>query len=257
MRRLRVGDRLVRVRDEGEGKKPPLVCVHGAGASSVMWMDTVRRLAPRRRVVAPDLPGHGQSDRWHPPAEVSVAMYRDAIGTVCANLKIERVVLVGHSLGGLVALACAAAWPERVAGVAIVCAGAKLPVAPRLFERLEKDFSHVPEWLAKVAFSPSTPREIVDRWQGLLLTADQEISIADFRAVERFDGRSLAPRVKGPALILGGEDDLLTPPSLSRELAGAIPGAQLTLVPRAGHMLMLEQPEAWFSTLDEFLVAAT
>ena len=50
----------LRVRDEGEGKRPPLVCVHGAGSSSVVWMDVVRRLSPQRRVVAPDLPGHGQ-----------------------------------------------------------------------------------------------------------------------------------------------------------------------------------------------------
>ena len=74
MRRLKIGDKLLRVRDEGEGKKTPLVCIHGAGGSSVIWMDTVRRLSPKRRVVAPDLPGHGQSDRWHPPDEVSIAM---------------------------------------------------------------------------------------------------------------------------------------------------------------------------------------
>src|SRR5579859_1650259 len=117
MRRLHAGDRLIRVRDEGDSKKPPLIFVHGAGASSVLWMDAVRRLQHQRRVLAPDLPGHGQSDPWHPAAEVSIAMYRDAVGTVCSLSKVERAILVGHSMGGLIALAAAAAWPERVAGV--------------------------------------------------------------------------------------------------------------------------------------------
>src|SRR5438067_7498385 len=114
MTRLRIGDRLMRLRDEGEGPKTPVVLVHGAGSSSVVWMDAVRRIAPRRRVIAPDLPGHGQSDRWHPPPEVSIAMYRDAVGTICAQIKIPKVILVGHSMGALVALGAAAAWPERV-----------------------------------------------------------------------------------------------------------------------------------------------
>src|SRR3954468_1398381 len=117
MRRLRIGapndNRSLRVRDEGDGKKSPLVCVHGAGSSSVVWMDVVRRLSPQRRVVALDLPGHGQSDRWHAPDAVTIAMYRDAVGTVCAQLKIERAILMGHSMGALVALDAAAAWPER------------------------------------------------------------------------------------------------------------------------------------------------
>src|SRR5215475_27268 len=121
MRRLRVGDppnqKSLRVRDEGESSKTALVCVHGAGSSSVVFMDVVRRLSPSRRVVAPDLPGHGQSDRWHPPADVSIDMYRDAVGTVCALSKIERAILVGHSMGGQIAIAAAAAWPERVAGL--------------------------------------------------------------------------------------------------------------------------------------------
>ena len=61
MRRLKIGDRLLRVRDEGESKKPPGLFIHGAGSSSVVWMDAVRRLQTRRRILAPDLPGHGGS----------------------------------------------------------------------------------------------------------------------------------------------------------------------------------------------------
>jgi pimeloyl-ACP methyl ester carboxylesterase len=256
VRRLRIGDRSMRVRDEGEGRRAPLVCIHGAGGSSVTFMDTVRRFAAGRRVVAIDLPGHGQSDAWHPPEEVSIAMYRDAVGTVCANLEIERAILVGHSMGGQIAIACAAAWPERVAGVAVLCSGAKLPVAPRVFEIFERDFAHAPEWLARVSFSPATPRELVERWTGLLLTCEQPIAIADFRAVERFDATPLAPNVRAPALVLGGEDDLLAPPKLTHALAALIPGARAQVIARAGHQAHLERPDAYFSELEGFLVGA-
>jgi pimeloyl-ACP methyl ester carboxylesterase len=249
MRRLRVGDKLVRVRDEGEGKRAPLVCVHGAGASSVVWMDTVRRLAPRRRVVAPDLPAHGQSDPWH---EQSIALYRDAIGTVCARLGIERAILVGHSMGGLVALACAAAWPERVAGLVVVGASARMAVAPRVFEVLERDYARAPAFFARVSWSPSTAPELIARWAGLMLTAEQPVTVGDFRAV---DGHEAQPeRVRCPTLILGGADDLLVPPASVQALATAIRSARAVVVPQAGHMIMLEQPERYFAELDQFLV---
>ena len=257
MRRLRIGDRNVRVRDEGESKRPPLVCVHGAGSSSVVWMDVVRRLSPQRRVVAPDLPGHGQSDRWHPPDDVTVAMYRDAVGTVCAQLKIEKAVLMGHSMGALVALDAAAAWPERVAGLILVNGGLRLPVAPEVFVKLTGDFTRFGKWLSRVVWSPSTPLDVVERWGTVAFTADQEITLADFRAVERFDGTGLASRVRAPTLVLGGADDLMTPPKLTTELAAAIPGARAVVVPDAAHMLMQEQPERFFAELESFLITST
>jgi 3-oxoadipate enol-lactonase len=250
MTRLRIGDRLMRLRDEGEGQKPPVVLIHGAGSSSVVWMDAVRRIAPRRRVIAPDLPGHGQSDRWHDP---SIQMYQEAVGTMCATLKLTRVILVGHSMGAQIALACAAAWPERVAGLVLVAGGAQIEVTPRVFERLAGDFAKFPEWLARVAWSPSTPPELVERWRGISFTAERDVAEADFRAVQRFDGRPLCARVKAPTLVVGGAHDLMTPPALSHELGRAIANASLTLVADAGHWLMLEQPDAFHAAVDPFL----
>ncbi|HEX6839834.1 MAG TPA: alpha/beta hydrolase [Polyangia bacterium] len=257
MRRLRVGDRNLRVRDEGESKRPPLVCVHGAGSSSVVWMEVVRRLSPQRRVVAPDLPGHGQSDRWHAPDDVSIAMYRDAVGTVCAQLKIERAILMGHSMGALVALDAAAAWPERVAGLVLVNSGVRLPVAPEIFVKLTGDFTRFGKWLARVVWSPATPRDVVERWGTVAFTADQEVTLADFRAVERYDGAPFAPKVRAPTLVLGGEDDLMTPPRLTQELARAIPGARAVVVPEAAHMLAQERPERFFAEVESFLITST
>jgi pimeloyl-ACP methyl ester carboxylesterase len=257
MRRLRIGDRILRVRDEGESnQRPALVCVHGAGSSSVIFMDVVRRLSPRRRMVALDLPGHGQSDRWLPPSEVSIDSYRDAVGTVCAHLGIERAVLLGHSMGAQVALAAAAAWPERVAGLVLVNSGARIAVTAALFERLASDFARFGKWFARLLWSPSTPLDVVERWGAIALTAEPEIVEADFRAVERFDGEPLLARVTAPTLIFAGADDLLTPPKLAQALQTGIRGARAVVVPDAGHMVAQEQPETFFAELEAFLVTS-
>src|SRR5690349_6416934 len=120
-------------------------------------MDLVRRIAPGRRVVALDLPGHGQSDAWH---ESSIPLYRDAVGTMCAKLKLEKVVLLGHSMGGLIALGCALAWPERVAGLVLVNSGAHLRASSELVHAIEHDFASFPAYFNRLAWSPSTPKEL-------------------------------------------------------------------------------------------------
>lgn len=241
----------MRVRDEGdEARKAPLVCIHGAGASSVVWMDLVRRVAPRRRVVAPDLPGHGQSDRWHGE---SIEVYRDAVGTVAATLKLEKAVLVGHSMGGAIALACALAWPERVAALVLVCTGARLRVAKEVFAVLEHDWANVPEWLARMLFSPSTPREIVERWRAVLVGAEQDVTIGDFRACDGFDVRAELGRVRVPTLVVAGTDDLMTPPKRAEEIVAGLGNARLVVMPHVGHMAHLERPDEFHAALDPFL----
>ena len=103
------------------------------------------------------------------------------------------------------------------------------------------------------SFSPATPRDRVEKWQGLLVTCEPDILLADYRAIDRFDGASLAPKVRSPVLVVGGADDLLTPPAMSHALGAAIAGAQVTVLPEAGHFLVLERPDAFFAALEQFL----
>lgn len=259
MRRLRLGDpsnpRSLRVRDEGEASsKPALVCVHGAGSSSVMFMDVVRRLSPQRRVVAPDLPGHGQSDAW--PGDVTIDQYRDAVRAVCDELQLERVVLLGHSMGALVALAAAAAWPERVAALVLVNSGAHVKVAPEVFTRIAADFPRFGKWFSRLVWSPATSIDTIERWGAVALTADQATTAADFHAVAQYDATPLLARIDAPTLVLGGADDCSTPPKLSQTLAAGIVGARVVIVPDAGHMLAQEQPERFYAELETFLLAS-
>src|SRR5207253_146082 len=115
------------------------------------------------------------------------------------------------------------------------------------------DFARFPEFVSQAAYSPSTPREIVERWRAVIVQAPQEIALADFRLLDGYDVRDRLREVKLPALVIGGADDLLTPPKFQQELAAGLGNARAVVVPHAGHMPMHEQPEAVHAALEPFL----
>ncbi len=251
MRRLLIGDLRMRVRDEGDsGARAPVVMVHGAGASSVVWMDLVKRLAPARRVIAPDLPGHGQSDAWH---ETSIDLYRDAVGTMCAKLGVTKVVLVGHSMGAAVALACAAAWPERVTGLCLVGASERFPTDPAIVNVLDNDFEHAAQRLAPLQFSPATDGDLIARWTAVTIAASQQTTLADYRALDAWQAPPALAKLGMPVLLVTGSDDLLTPPRRAHELAARLANARVVIQQHTGHMCFLERPDEFNNLLDNFL----
>lgn len=226
--------------------------------SGVVWMDLVRQIAPARRILAPDLPGHGQSDPWH---EQSIDLYRDAVGTMCAHLQVPRVVLVGHSLGGIVALRCAVSWPERVAGLVLVASSAQMDVPEELWRSLDEELPSgedsevqtMPPSLAALAFSPATHPDVRARWQAVVMQACRRVVLADFALCRRLDILSQLDRVRAPTLIIGGSDDLLVSPQQLAQTQRAIHQAELVQIPDAGHLPMLERPAEFTAQLTAFL----
>lgn len=264
MRRLRIGPKILRVRDEPEpppshaGAPTPLVCIHGAGMSGVVWMNLVRQIAPARRIIAPDLPGHGQSDPWH---DQSIDLYRDAVGTMCAHLSVPRVVLVGHSLGGIVALRCAVSWPERVSGLILVASSAQMDVPEELWRSLQQELppgddsevQTMPPSLAALAFSPATHPDVRARWQAVVMQARRQVVLGDFALCRQLNLLSQLDSVRTPTLVIGGSDDLLVSPQQLAQTQRAIHQAQLVTIPDAGHLPMLEQPATFTAHLTQFL----
>ncbi len=297
MRRVRLGDgTLIRVREEPEDisrperpRRPdepdppdqvPLFCIHGAGMSSVVWMDLVRRLAPGYHVIAPDLPGHGQSSSRPSPSlspspSPSIDGYRDAVLDILAALRpaghtgphaTDRVVLLGHSMGAAIALRVALFAPDRVAGLVLFNGGARLRVGAatlkRLDEALPRDrfnddanpfIDRMPEALADLSFSPHTLPDLRARWQAVLLSAPRETILGDFRACDGFDVRGEVPGLRVPVLLIAGEHDLMVPPKILQGTADLIPGARLHLIAATGHLSHLERPEAVMEVLEPFL----
>lgn len=233
------------------GRKLSLVLVHGAGGTHMHWPAHLRRL-PDWNVYALDLPGHGKSAG---AGCTTIAGYRDAVFGFLQALGLEKVVLVGHSMGGAITLDFALHYPQRLAGMVLVGTGARLRVAPTILDGLRADFAAtagtLADWVHGLRVSAQTKRLYLQR----LLEATPEVVYGDFYACDHFDLRNDLPRIATPALVICGTADIMTPPRYSEYLTANLPNARLVLVPDAGHMVGLEAPEALADAVAEFLAA--
>lgn len=226
-------------RGPADGDGAPLVFIHGAGGSRLLWGSQLGSLANAYRVVAVDLPGHGRSDS---PGRTTIGAYAGVVATVLGHLG-SAAVLVGHSMGGGVAVQLALDWPELVAGLALLGTGARLRVAPALLAGLQANFGGCVQAIARMAFAAATAPAVRARGERALLATGAASLLGDFQACDAFDVRNRLGEIHAPCLVLCGEEDRMTPLRSAEALAGGIPDARLEVIPSAGHMAMLEQPE--------------
>ncbi len=227
----------------------PLVLVHGAGGNHMHWPAELRRL-PDAVVYSLDLPGHGKSDG---PGQPNIGAYAEAVHTFVDALGLPRFVLVGHSMGGAIALEYALHYAPRLAGLVLISTGGQLCVAPELLSDLRTDFARTTELLAVRTHAADVDPERLRLFVRRLREVGPEVLHGDFAACERFDRLADLHRVSVPALVLCGEADRMTPVESSRAMAERIPDAQLVVIPAAGHMVMLERPAEVAGLLTEWL----
>lgn len=233
----------------GVADQPPLVLVHGAGGSHLDWAPELRRLRGAR-VIALDLPGHGKSSA---PGRDSIPAYARDVITLLDALNIPRAVLVGHSMGGAVAQQAALDWPERVAGLALLGTGSKLPVDPALPDRIVSEPDAALDWLNERMWHPSASDDLRALGRALFAATPHAVVRGDYRACQRFDVRDRLEQIAAPALVIGAEDDCMVPLKFSRTLAERIPGARLVVIEGAGHMFPLEKTPQVVSAIERWL----
>jgi pimeloyl-ACP methyl ester carboxylesterase len=231
-----------------ETGRPPLLFLHGAGMDHTVWHFPARYFAHRgRAVLAPDLPGHG--DSAGPPLATVEAMAA-WVERLLAALDLEGAALVGHSMGAAVALAAAARSP-RVARLALLGAAPRMPVHPELLAAARGDRREagdlVASWghgaIGRMGGGPAPGLWLMDGARRLLDRAAPQVLATDLAACDRFDAAALAGTVRCPALVLVGAEDRMTPPREGRRLAGLIAGAELRELAGVGHMMMTERPD--------------
>ncbi|MBI3072108.1 MAG: alpha/beta fold hydrolase [Deltaproteobacteria bacterium] len=252
MRRVRVGDAEIAYRVSGDEptKRPPVVFVHGAAGSSLAWLSQLRAVSGVARALALDLPGHGHSPGG-PLASIGDARTH-LLGFLNA-LKISRATIVGHSMGGAVALDFALIHPDRVVGLALVSTSAKLGVSPAILHVIEHEWHALPRHFATVGFAPGTDADTIKRVADLLHATRPEIALADFRICNDFDLRSRLGEIASPAVVVCGDADLMTPLRHAEFLATHLKNATLVPVPGIGHMLPFEAPQVLNHALRTFV----
>jgi pimeloyl-ACP methyl ester carboxylesterase len=235
----------------GGTQDPPLVFVHGAGGNRLHWPPTLRRLA-RCHTLAVDLPGHGRSPIGK---DSGIDDYARRLTDWCAAVPVHRPVLVGHSMGSAIALAAALQAPAALAGLVLVGAGPRLPVNPALLEGVAQPetFAAAVDQIIRWSFSAEAEGRLVERARASMLETGSAVLAADLRACDAFDVAARLGEIHLPTLIVVGRSDHMTPLQLSEALRAGIAGARLEIIETAGHMVMLEQPQAMALALGSFL----
>jgi pimeloyl-ACP methyl ester carboxylesterase len=226
-----------------------LLLIHGAGGSHLVWPGAVRSL-PGATVYALDLPGHGRS--WG-RGRSSIADYARVVVEWMATSGVPPAIWVGHSMGGAIAQWAALHYPECVAGLILVATGARLRVSPQILEGLRSNFHRTVELITEWSWGVDPPARLVEAGRRMLLSADPQVMEGDYRACDAFDVMDRLGEIRAPALVIGGTADRMTPIKYAEYLTAHILDARLVRIERAGHMVMLEQPEAVAEAMRSFL----
>lgn len=240
-----------------------VLMIHGFPLSSSMWEMQLDDLADLARVIAPDLRGHGFSEAQPP---YSIAQYADDCVRLLDSLGVlEPVVVCGLSMGGYIALDLVRRYPDRVAGLLLTATRAAPDSAEAQAARNKAIASveahgvdpFVRSLLPRL-FSPATLEnapELGDILQAMMASTPPDGVIGALAAMrDRVDSQPDLAQIDVPTLLIHGTDDQIVPLTEAQEMANAIPGAELVVLPDAGHLPPIEQPDAFNRALARFLI---
>lgn len=257
------------------GEGPPLLLLHGITSSSETWADVLPGLAERHTVIAPDLVGHGASAK--PRADYSLGSFAAGMRDLLLTLGHERATVVGHSLGGGVAMQFAYQFPERIERLALVSSGglgrevhpllrsAALPGSDWVLPALARTGllgagAAAGRALGRLGLNPSADLQGIadglatlvdpDACRAFLHTARSILDLGGQR-VDASDKLYLAAEL--PVLIVWGERDPLIPVAHAHHAHALLPHSRLELFERAGHFPFRDEPVRFVTVLDSFM----
>ena len=257
-------------RISGDGE--PVVQIHGAGFGHFNFDPATPELSKQFRVVDFDMRGYGQSDK--PLQDYDMEVWADDVIGLMDLLGIDQAHIHGTSMGGMIAIVVAAKYPERTRSVVINCAAAKLGASGRLIfknwidiARLDPDgpgsrvLAELITWQAfsKRFLDENNDVELADGIQTILRDSNRiEVFTAACEVMRTMDLRSWLPRITSPALVLGGDEDIMTPWDQGPDGAGqqaiadGVPHAEVHVIKGANHSTIFDSTEEHNRVVGDF-----
>jgi pimeloyl-ACP methyl ester carboxylesterase len=230
-----------------------LLCVHGSGNNGHSFMPLLERLGHAHSVIAVSLPAHARSGGLESLGSIE-AMAAHTAGVI-ESLGLQRPVVMGHSMGGAVALELALERPQAVGGLVIVGSLAKFPPLPdEVFQPLRDVVEgRVRRSFPRDAYSPSTPDEVVHRGWMEDAKTDPRVMLGDLLSIRGWAADERLGEIAAPTLVIWGEDEFPPMKDGGLALCRGIGGARSLTVPEAGHMVHFEQPDLVAEAVRSFL----
>ena len=227
-----------------------ILFIHGAGGGQYTWSYQKGFFEREFNPIIIELPGHGESDG---EGEEEIVTYTEQVYAFLQAIGVRKVFLVGHSMGGAIVQTLVLTHPEVIHGIVLVGTGVRLKVLPKILNGIKNNFEEIVPKIIQFAYSRKTPSELIERGVNQMLQCRPEVLYGDFAACDRFDVMKEVEKIHLPTLILCGEDDELTPVKYSQFLHSRIEGSRLEVLPNAGHMVMMESPQAFNEKINRFI----
>lgn len=216
----------------------PYLLIHGAGSQ---YLDYPLKMRRDLQSIAIDLPGHGRSSKSE---IISIENYAKDIIAFMEAMNLEKVIPVGHSMGGGIAQQISLDYPDALSGLILIATGAKLSVNQSIIDGIVSKPEETAYLIMKWSWSKTTAEEMLQRGVKHLLETPVDIIQADYIACNDFDVRDRLGAIQTPTLVIAGTLDKMTQLALNQELADNIPDSTLKIFENSGHQVHVEQAEA-------------
>ena len=232
-----------------DGKR--LIFLHGDGAALNWWETQLNDFSRHHDTYAVDLPGHGGSID---PLCSAIPGYRDTVAEFTEGMAIEPAVMIGHSLGALVAAAMAAHTADLVEGLVLVSMYTQWRPRAATLKRLSQGVeTGAAVALDETLFSDRAPEQAVQWARRQQTRSRAEVLLNDLTVTAEYEATAELERIKQPTLVVIGADDPRISAAEAEVVTGMLPQGQLAVIDAAGHLPMLEQPQAFAEVLGAFL----
>ncbi len=230
-------------------RTPRAIFIHGAGGSHLSFPASLRNLQSIQPILI-DLPGHGASAG---AGRKTIGDYALDVLALMDASAIDSAIIVGHSMGAAIAQHLALEHPTRIRALSLIGSGERLPVNPALITGIVAEPEHTISNMVRWMWSNDADIDMVEHTAEIMRATPASVTQGDLMACDSFDVRDRLHSVTAPTLVLAGENDKMTPLSLNMELARRIVNSDLAVIPGAGHMVQLEQPELIAELIDQWL----